>query len=303
MAPALPSFVEPMLAAIGKPFDSERHLFEIKWDGTRALAFVESGDYRLLNRRKRNSKPRYPELAFLAGLEAGLLLDGEIVMLKDGKPDFESMLRREQASGTVKINALMRSTPAIYVAFDVLYRQGESLMDQPLSERRKHLEEVTVSCDDPRLVLSDGVVGDGMQFFEAIKERELEGMVAKELDSRYLPAKRTDSWLKIKQRQQIHCLILGVQYDESGREVRSLIIATDFDGELRCVGKVGSGLNERVRAEIDRYVEESSRDEPLIECELDGEWVEPGLYCTVNFLERSSSGNLRAPVFVGLVKD
>ena len=98
----LPSFIPPMLARSGEPFDSEDHLFEIKWDGTRALAFVERGACRLLNRRRLEISERYPELSFLPKLDAGTILDGEIVVLRDGKPDFDLLLSREHAGSSLR---------------------------------------------------------------------------------------------------------------------------------------------------------------------------------------------------------
>ena len=163
----LPDFVPPMLAKIGRePFSSDEHLFEIKWDGTRALAFVEGGDYRLLNRKQRPAKERYPELGALAGLPDGTVLDGEICVLDEGKPVFSGMLRREQASGERRVRELARELPATYVVFDLLYRDGEPIVDRPLTERRDALREVLAQCDDPRILFSEGIVGDGLTFFE-----------------------------------------------------------------------------------------------------------------------------------------
>jgi hypothetical protein len=110
---ALPDFVPPMLAKIGRePFVSDEHLFEIKWDGTRAIALVEGGDYRLLNRKRRPAKERYPELKALASLPPGTVLDGEICVLVEGKPAFSGMLQREQARGERRIKELARVLPA-----------------------------------------------------------------------------------------------------------------------------------------------------------------------------------------------
>ena len=118
---ALPDFIPPMLSKIGSPFDSDEHLFEIKWDGIRALASIEMGTYRLQSRRASDLLPRYPELSFLADLEPGLVLDGELVVLKNSLPDFSAVLRREQARSSMRIRSLARSTPVTYVIFDLLY--------------------------------------------------------------------------------------------------------------------------------------------------------------------------------------
>ena len=294
----LPEFVEPMLAKLGDgPFDSERHRFEVKWDGTRSLCFAEGGDYRLRNRKGTDQKPRYPELAFLSHLPSGLCLDGEIVVLRDGQPSFKGMLEREQARDPRKAERLARSQPAIYVAFDLLYLEGRSLFKCPLSQRVEALEELVARLDHQSLVFSEGVVGAGIAFFESIRERQLEGMVAKRLDSHYLPGRRTEAWQKIKQVHTVHCIVLGWERDANDG-VKSLVIAMEEDGLLRCVGKVGSGLTEALRARLRTELPDRARPTPLIPCPgVKAEWIEAGLFCTVDYLERTNDGNLRAPVF------
>jgi ATP-dependent DNA ligase len=113
--PELPRFIAPMVAKPGKPFDSESHLFEIKWDGTRTLAFIDQDGYRLVNRRRVNMTDRYPELAFLRTLAPGTVLDGEMIVFKNGKPDFSLLMSREQSRSTFKIRSLARALPATYL--------------------------------------------------------------------------------------------------------------------------------------------------------------------------------------------
>src|SRR5687768_15377587 len=120
MAP-LPDFIAPMLARPGEAFDSEGHLFEVKWDGTRALAFIDKDGYRLLNRRRADLTARYPEFEPLCEFPAGTVLDGEVVVLRNGKPDFEAYMVREQARTPMKWRTLAQTMPATYVVFDLLY--------------------------------------------------------------------------------------------------------------------------------------------------------------------------------------
>ncbi|MEM7305474.1 MAG: hypothetical protein AAF682_02330 [Planctomycetota bacterium] len=298
---ALPDFVQPMLARIGEPFDSDEHLFEVKWDGIRSLAFVESSGYRMRSRTENHQEGRYPELAFLERLPAGTLLDGELVVLKDGRPNFREVMRRERTATGPALQALMRDLPVTYVVFDVLYAAGTAVMELPLRERRELLRAIVGQADEPRLVLSDGVVGAGLAFFETIKERRVEGMVAKHLDATYLPGRRTDAWIKIKEQKTTLCLILG--YVRDGADLKSLVIAADFGEGLRSVGRVGSGLTERLRAQIRELCASRRRDTPLIASAEDAVWIEPGLYCKVGFLELTEDGNLRAPVFHELIVD
>ncbi len=301
---ALPEFVEPMLARLGRePFDSPEHLFEVKWDGTRSLCLVERGALRLKNRRGADQTPRYPDLAFLAGLPTGTALDGEIVVLSEGRPSFRGMLEREQARDPRKAAALARQRPALYVVFDLLYEDGEPLLARPLVERAARLRAVVERAGDARLALSEGVVGSGLAFFEGIRAQAIEGMVAKRLASPYLPGRRTDAWTKIKPVQEAHCVVLGWERDEQGG-VRSLVVALEEEGRLRCVGKVGSGLDEALRERLRRELPARARPAPLIACPgVRAEWIEPGLFCTVSYLERTADGNLRAPVFRELFED
>ena len=196
--PELPRFVPPMLAKPGAPFDSPEHLFEIKWDGTRVLAFVDSHGYRLVNRHRVDVTDRYPELGFLNDLPAGTVLDGEIVVLHQGKPDFGLLLSRNQTRASFRIQFLARILPVTYVVFDLIYEQYEPLLARPLGTRRKRLEKLIQGCAHPRLVFSQGVVGSGKAFFTEICRQGLEGVMAKHLAGRYRPGRRSDAWIKIK---------------------------------------------------------------------------------------------------------
>ncbi|MBP8299130.1 MAG: DNA ligase [Planctomycetes bacterium] len=290
-----------MLARIGEPFDSPQHVFEIKWDGVRAVTYIEGGRHRMHGRRRRDLAGRYPELTFLAGLPSGTVLDGELVVLQaDGRPDFRAMLSRENGTAA-RAEAAARKLPVVYVVFDLLYADHESWLDRPLRDRRERLAALVHAVGDARCMLSEGVVGNGLSLFAAVRERGLEGIVGKRLDAPYRPGERSDAWQKIKPVQSVHCLILGYEPDGE-RDFKSLIIATDFDGELRCVGKVGSGLAEADKGELRQLLFARRTDRPLIDPGMTGRWVLPGLFCTVGFLERTVNGNLRAPVFQGLVR-
>ncbi len=292
----LPEFIAPMLAQPGEPFDSPEHLFEVKWDGTRALLFVESDGYRLVNRRQRELTERYPEFESFAELPPGTVLDGEVIVLRNGKPDFECLLSREQARSPLRWQAGALEYPATFVVFDQLYDRFRPLLREPLTARRKTLEEVVKLGGDVRLVFSDGVVGDGVKFFDAVCQKGLEGMVAKRLTSTYTPGQRSDAWVKVKPRRSLNCVVIGYLTREN--EFRSLALAAVGDaGELRYVGKVGSGLREKSREELFSLLKSRHRAKPIVPCALAAHWVEPGVYCKVSYLERSSKGLLRGPVF------
>jgi bifunctional non-homologous end joining protein LigD len=299
---ALPAFIAPMLAKPGQAFDSDEHLFEIKWDGTRTLCFVEDGCYRLVNRRGVDLTERYPEFSFLRDFPPGTVLDGEMVLFKDGKPDFALLMSREQARAPLKIRTLARSMPAVYVVFDILTDRGRSVMDRPLRLRRRLLEKRLAQRQGPRLMLSQCVVGPGRAFFDETVKRGLEGIVAKGLASKYDPGRRTGAWIKVKRRLELYCMVIG--FLPSGKDdFKSLIVAAEEDGGLRPCGKVGTGFDTALRRRINRWLWTHLRKKPVIPCTEKGKWVEPGLVCRVSCMERSARGELRAPVFEGLVKE
>lgn len=291
-----------MLARIGPAFDSPDFLFEIKWDGTRAMTFRDARGYRLQNRRHRSQKERYPELDCLRALPAGTVIDGEIVVLQKGKPTFEGMLRREQAHTIHKVAAAARAWPATYVVFDLLYEKYGSVMNQPCSQRRERLREIIRKLDVPCVAMSEGVVGTGVAYFEQAVKMELEGIVAKRLSSPYLPGLRTDHWIKCKRRQELVCGIIGYQLSDDGHDLRSLIIAGEVEDEIRCLGKVGTGLNEKMRKDLLVRLANLHARTTGLQCDVKGIWVKPELFCRVSYLEVTPAGQLRAPVFEGLVE-
>ncbi|MGB7159283.1 MAG: hypothetical protein WBD40_14540, partial [Tepidisphaeraceae bacterium] len=288
---ALPTFVAPMLARAGRPFDDDRYLFEVKWDGMRSLCYVDGpGVVRLVNRRKRDMSVRYPELCdCFRALPPGVILDGEIIVPgAGGAPDFERVQRREAARNPMDIPTLARTTPATFVVFDQLYADFASCMDEPLRDRRERARETAGRCGSKQIVFSDGVVGEGFAYFGAVVERGLEGVMAKRLDSRYFPGKRTDAWVKIKRHQDMPCVVFGFVPDEENRkDFSSLVIAApDAGGALRWVGRVGSGFNEAARAAVNAFLWSHPAAEPVVACDdRQARWVEPSLYCTVRYLD------------------
>lgn len=299
---SLPSFVAPMLAKLRRrPFNSELHLFEAKWDGFRAQLSVEDGTLRVRSRRDRDLTAAFPECAVATALPSGTMLDGELVVLRGGRPDFEAMLRRGQAKSENTARRLAATLPASFVAFDLLYDAGESLLELPLSARRERLEARLRQIDSPLLVLSEGATGAGVAFFERFVELGFEGIVAKRLDSPYLSGERSDLWTKVKAEQRRLCVVLGFLRDADGA-LKSLIVGSDVDGKLRCIGRVGSGLGNADRVALQELLEARLAQEPIVEAgPPEGVWVQPGIFCTVRFLELTSSGTMRAPVFEGLV--
>jgi hypothetical protein len=157
-----------MLAQFGQPFDSPDYLFEVKWDGVRCLAFIDHAlpcRYRLVNRRRVDMTDRYPEFAFLGTLPDGTVLDGEMAVLRDGKSDFGLLASREHSRSTLKIKVMTRKIPATFIVFDLLYQNGQSLLERPLRERRELLEQLVKGADRLELILSHGIAGGGVALF------------------------------------------------------------------------------------------------------------------------------------------
>jgi len=181
----LPAFIKPMLASRGTPFDDESCLFEIKWNGIRMLAFVETPGYRLVNRHAVDTTSRYPEFAVLAELPSGTVLDGEMVVFRDGQPDLALLQGRDKTRSALKTRTGSQAQPATFVAFDLLYEKLAPLLDRPLQERRERLERLLRSWSHPRLVLSQGIVSHGRMLFAETCRQNLEGLMAKRLASPY----------------------------------------------------------------------------------------------------------------------
>ncbi len=298
----LPAFVSPMLARASGPFDSDDYLFELKWDGIRALVFRDRGGYRIRNRHGVDITCRYPEFECFTGLERGAVLDGEIVVLRDGKPDFSLLQSRDKSASALRQRTSARAYRATFIAFDQLYTRYRSLVGEALEERRRHLEETVAALSHARLIFSEGVVGSGVRLFDEVSRQALEGVMAKRLGSRYFPGKRHPAWLKIKPKHRLVCSIMGF-VPAAGGGFKCLVLAAEEDGELRCVGRVSSGFTEATRRHLGAFLGQRRRPSPIVPSRSRALWVEPGLYCTVSYLGRTRGGNLRSPVFERLIVD
>jgi len=190
--------VLPMLAVPARPFDSPAHVFEVKWDGVRALAAVEADAWRLWGRERANYTARYPELEVLRRLPAGTLVDGELVTLRDGRADLALLLRRHMLVDPLQIRLARRWCPVTYVLFDLLYHAGKPLLHEKLEQRRALLAEVCAALRCPAVAFSAGLVGRGREFFTAAVTAGHEGVVAKLLAAPYRPGRRSPAWRKIK---------------------------------------------------------------------------------------------------------
>src|SRR3984957_8535152 len=230
----------PMLATSASPFDSSDYFFEVKWDGVRALASVEAGDWNLWGRELAEYGGRYPELEVLRRLPSGTVVDGELVMFQNGRPNLNAILRRHQLVHPARIRDASQRMPIPFVLFDILYFQGRSLLQEPFVRRRSVLVDVLTELNSSHLVLSEGIAQFGREFFERVVAQGHEGIMAKHQSSRYLPGRRSAAWKKIKPTRVLPCVIIG--YTPSPDGVRSLLVASEQDGALRYRGQVNSGF-------------------------------------------------------------
>jgi DNA ligase D-like protein (predicted ligase) len=299
--------IEPMLAYSSSPFDSPRHLFEIKWDGARGILFLRDRRIRLQSRRLLDITHRYPELAGLHRHIKGrnAILDGELVVLSQGRPDFGILQQREQASDPVKIALLARQIPATFIAFDVLYHNDAKLLHLPLSQRKEILRDTLE--DSPGLVESGYIMEQGKSFFREVVAKGLEGVMAKALDSPYLVGQRSRHWLKIKDRGTATCFIVGYLPGRGARRQTfgSLALATMDPSGWRFRGMVGSGFSNVDLKEISAQLQELRVESPAVP--LAGTpkgiiWVKPARRCLVSFQEETPRGHFRAPVFIRLIE-
>src|SRR5712692_7350017 len=189
----------PMLAVPAAPFDSSEYSFEVKWDGVRALAAVETAGWRLWGRERADYTARYPELDLLRRLPAGTLVDGELVAFDaDGRPDLPRLLRRHGLAHAWRIGQARLWCPVRYVLFDLLFHAGRSLLHEALVRRRELLEEIVECLDVPELIFSAGIVGTGTALYAVALAQGHEGVMAKHLASTYRPGRRSTTWRKIK---------------------------------------------------------------------------------------------------------
>ncbi len=297
-----------MLAIPGQPFDSQEHYFEIKWDGIRAIAYKDGGDFRLETRSLKPALPRFPELAAVAGTIRArrAVLDGEIVTLgEDGRPDFERVRARSAQSSPAAIRRAAREHPALYIAFDCLFHDDEELFAAPLTERVERLWEACVPGGP--LVLSKGVVGPGITFFEQAASRGLEGVVAKRLTSPYLPGERSPHWIKVRAVKSADCVVGGF-VPKGELFVKSLLLGLYDGARLAYVGRVAAAVPAEANRSLREVLEHLRSTAPPFspvpsEAAGGAVWVRPNLVASVEYLERTRAGHLRHPRFKGLRSD
>jgi bifunctional non-homologous end joining protein LigD len=308
---AMPERIVPMLAQLGPlPAHERRFGFEVKWDGIRALLYWRPGRLRVETRNLAEVSDRWPELRSIGdqlGARAAVL-DGEIVAFDgDGRPSFERLQARMHLTGEEPIRRRAREIAVTYVIFDLLWLSGESLIDRPYVERRARLEGLGLqgaAWQTPAFQR-----GDGARLLAASREQGLEGVVAKRLDSRYEPGRRSGAWVKVKNTLRQEFVIGGWLRGAMGRSSRlgALLVGyRDDDGLLRYAGKVGMGYTEADRAALRARLCELERDDSPFtgrQPVRNAIFADPVLVAEIEFAEWTSSHMLRHPSYKGLRGD
>lgn len=310
-AVALPSVIEPMKATSAPrlPPEDGQWAYELKWDGVRAVAFIQAGRLRLQSRSLREITGQYPELiSMVEGVVEPMVLDGEVVAFDAaGRPSFERLQARINLTTPADVAHRMAGVPVVYMAFDVLRIGSSSLMGLPYVERRARLEDL--SLGGSRVQVPAYHLGDGAALLEGTRAQGLEGLVAKRVDSTYLPGRRSRSWLKIKNVRRQEMVVGGWLPGEGHRagHLGALLVGHYDQGRLAYAGRVGSGFShpelQRLAARLavlaratTPFSDESRLPGPVKRLVR---WVEPRLVVEVAFAEWTSSGTLRAPSYKG----
>lgn len=292
--------ISPMLLhEVKEPFDDKEYIYELKLDGIRCIAYIDTNSVVLQNKRFKDLTEIYPELSEVNKcVKKKVILDGELVVLTDGKPDFYALQKRSLMGDKFKRSLAARKKPVQFVAYDILYCDGNVLTDKPLMERKEVLSKEIAEKNN--LSVSRYIEKDGIAFFNLAKQEELEGIVAKKKDGKYHIGKRTHDWIKIKVMQDEDLIILGYQPDDEGN-VKDLILGYyDEKDKLQCRGKVYLGISKEEKKVILEYAKRNKVTKPWFEKYKEAIWIKPELIGTAHFMHETENGGMRQPVWKGL---
>jgi bifunctional non-homologous end joining protein LigD len=305
------TLIQPMLATpSGLPRDDAAYAYEPKWDGVRAIAYVRDGRLRLFTRNDADVTAAYPELAPLGEALGPVpaVLDGEVVAFDDrGRVSFEALQPRMHLRDAAQIERLAARSPVRYEIFDLLRLDGTSTMDLPYARRRELLTSLQLSGNTWET--SPSTVGGGAEALAGAVAQHTEGILAKRIDSRYTPGRRSPAWLKVKNIRTQEVVVGGWTPGQGNRAdtIGSLLLGVPGPDGLDYVGQVGTGFTRAALADLQDLLEGSpaspfARSLPAREVR-DARWVVPGLVGEVAFTEWTRDGRLRHPAWRGLRPD
>jgi bifunctional non-homologous end joining protein LigD len=307
----MPERIEPMMARLGTaiPSPDDAWGFEFKWDGIRALAYVEGGRVRLVSRSGEDITSRYPEVHAM-GRAIGsreVILDGEVVALDDsGRPSFEQIQQRMGLTSESEVRRKMRLVPVTYMLFDLLWQDGHSLLPEPYMERRRMLADLKLAGDSWQTPPYEK--GGGKAMLQASSNAGLEGVMAKKLSSPYEPGRRSGAWVKVKNHNRQELVIGGWLEGEGKRRGHPGALLVGYYDKAKFVyaGKVGTGFTDAMLEKLQVLLEPLGRDTSPFDVGKPpkaAHFVKPKLVAELEFVEWTRSGQLRAPSFKGLRAD
>ena len=294
--------IKPMLIGVERePFDSKEYIYELKLDGERCIAYLDKDKIILKNKRNVLMLPKVPELSDIhKNVNVRCILDGELAVIKDGKPDFFEIQKRSMMSNPIKIDMASKKYPACFTAFDILYYDDRQVTDLPLLERKELLQKA-VKSENSLFAVSRYIEENGTAFYQLAEKQELEGIVAKKKESHYYFDKRTKDWIKIKNLQDDDFVVLG--YVPKENNMNSIILGQYSNNDLIYKGHVTLGVG----GEPFRKIKELDKTNcPFSEVPKGNEnavWVKPELVCIVKYMMKTDNGGMRQPVFKGLRDD
>ena len=291
--------IKPMLIGeTGDAFNHSDYIFELKLDGVRCLAYLDTAGTELRNKRNLHVSSLYPELREIhKQVKKRCILDGELAVINRGKPDFVEMQRRTLMSNNFRIDLAATKLPVSFTAFDILYLGDEQLTQLPLMERKQLLNDTVL--ESGKLAISRYIEEKGKELYALAEQQSLEGIVAKLKDSKYYFDKRTKEWIKIKHLLDDDFVICGFIYKDNG--VVSLVLGKYGKDGLIYKGHVSLGLSNYAFEQVKICPPAKTKPFPAENDEV--YWIQPLLVCTVKFMNRSSSGYMRQPVFKSLRLD
>jgi len=292
--------IAPMLIAENQsPFDSTDYIYELKLDGIRCIAYLDNSGTELRNKRNKHLNDIYPELREIhKQVNTRCILDGELLILNDGKPDFFELQRRSLMSNKFKIQLSAQKLPVCFIAFDILYHKNIQTTACPLLQRKELLSSAV--SESQGFAISRYIETEGMSLYDAAKQQNLEGIVAKRIDSKYYFGKRTKDWIKIKALLDEDFIVCGYFYKNN---LASIILGAYAGNTLVYQSHVMMGMS-KLDFKIISMQKSISKSSYSGFPDFDGaKWISPVLVCTVQFMERTPGGGLRQPVFKGLRDD